>query len=37
VLTHLWPTIDHEQARRRGAEVFGGPVDVAAVGARYEV
>lgn len=37
VLTHLWPTLDREQARRRGAEAFGGPVEVAAVGARYEV
>jgi ribonuclease BN (tRNA processing enzyme) len=37
VLTHLWSTLDPEQARREGAEAFGGPVEVATVGARYEV
>jgi len=37
LLTHLWPTLDRDQARREGAEVFGGPVDVAAVGGRYDV
>jgi ribonuclease BN (tRNA processing enzyme) len=37
VLTHLWSTLDPEQARRDGAEAFGGPVEVATVGARYEV
>ncbi len=37
VLTHLWSTLDPEQSRRDGSEAFGAPVDVATVGARYEV
>ena len=37
VLTHLWPTLDRDRARDEGAAAFGAPVDLAAVGARYEV
>lgn len=37
VLTHLWPTLDAEKARRHGSEAFGAPVEVATTGARYEV
>ncbi len=37
VLTHLWSTVDPEQSRREGGEAFGAPVDVATVGARYEI
>ncbi len=37
VLTHLWPTLNPEQARRQGTEAFGAPVEVATAGARYEV
>jgi ribonuclease BN (tRNA processing enzyme) len=37
VLTHLWPTLDPDRPRAEGAEAFGAPVEVAAVGARYEV
>jgi ribonuclease BN (tRNA processing enzyme) len=37
VLTHLWPTLDRQQCRREGSEAFGAPVELAAVGARYEV
>jgi ribonuclease BN (tRNA processing enzyme) len=37
VLTHLWSTIDPGEARSLGSEAFGGPVEVATVGARYEV
>ena len=37
VLTHLWSEHDPEQLRRDGAAAFGGPVEVATVGARYEV
>ena len=37
VLTHLWSTLDPGEARSRGSEAFGGPVEVATVGARYEV
>jgi len=37
VLTHLWPTLDAERARAEGSEAFGAPVELASVGARYEV
>jgi ribonuclease BN (tRNA processing enzyme) len=37
VLTHLWPTLDPGRAREDGAVAFGSAVEVAAVGARYEV
>jgi ribonuclease BN (tRNA processing enzyme) len=37
VLTHLWPTLDAGRARDEGAAAFGAPVEVAAVGARYDV
>jgi len=37
VLTHLWPTLDAERSRAEGSQAFGSPVEVAAVGARYEV
>jgi ribonuclease BN (tRNA processing enzyme) len=37
ILTHLWSTVDPEKARREGSEAFGGPVEVATVGARYDV
>ncbi len=37
VLTHLWSTLDLEQSRSEGSEAFGAPVEVASVGARYEV
>jgi len=37
VLTHLWSTLDPERSRNEGAEAFGAPVDVATVGARYQV
>jgi ribonuclease BN (tRNA processing enzyme) len=37
VLTHLWATLDPEQSRREGALAFGAPVEVATVGARYDV
>jgi ribonuclease BN (tRNA processing enzyme) len=37
VLTHLWPTLDTRQSQEEGAEAFGAPVELAAVGARYEV
>jgi ribonuclease BN (tRNA processing enzyme) len=37
VLTHLWPTLDLEEARREGAEAFGGDVEVATVNGEYEV
>ena len=37
VLTHLWPTLDVARAREEGAAAFGSPVEVAAIGARYDV
>lgn len=37
VLTHLWPTLHPEEARSRGADAYGAPVELATVGARYEV
>lgn len=37
VLTHLWSSLDPGEARSRGSEAFGAPVELAAVGARYEV
>ncbi len=37
VLTHLWPTLDPEQARVEGSEAFGSDVEVATVGGRYEL
>ena len=37
VLTHTWPTIDRELIRVEGEAAFGGPVDIARVGAVYEV
>ena len=37
VLTHLWPTLDPEVSRGQGGDAFGAPVEVASVGASYEV
>jgi ribonuclease BN (tRNA processing enzyme) len=37
VLTHLWATLEPGQAQSSGSEGFGRPVELAAVGARYEV
>jgi ribonuclease BN (tRNA processing enzyme) len=37
VLTHLWPTLDPDRSRAEGSEAFGAPVEVAAVGTRYDV
>ncbi len=37
VLTHLWPILDVARAREEGAAAFGSPVEVAAIGARYDV
>ena len=37
VLTHLWPTLDLDRCRDDGAAAFGAPVDIARVGARYDV
>ena len=37
VLTHMWVTLDPDRSRSEGSDAFGSPVEVAAVGARYEV
>jgi ribonuclease BN (tRNA processing enzyme) len=37
VLTHIWPTIDHERSRAEAADAYGGPVDVAVVNEKYEI
>ena len=37
VLTHTWPTIDLEAIRAEGEAAFGGPVEIAAIDAVYEV
>lgn len=37
VLTHLWPTVDPERSRAQGADAFGAPVEMAAVGDRYQL
>jgi ribonuclease BN (tRNA processing enzyme) len=37
VLTHMWPRIDRDAARKEAEVAFGSPVEVASIGARYEV
>jgi len=37
VLTHLWASLDLERSAHDGSEAFGAVVEVATVGARYEV
>lgn len=37
VLTHVWATLDPGETQSQGSEAFGAPVELAAVGARYEV
>lgn len=37
VLTHLWATLDVDESQALGSEAFGAPVEMASVGARYEV
>jgi ribonuclease BN (tRNA processing enzyme) len=37
VLTHVWPTIDLEASRAEGEAAFGGPVEMAAIDAVYEL
>jgi ribonuclease BN (tRNA processing enzyme) len=37
VLTHLWATLDPGEAQSCGSKAFGRPVELATVGARYEV
>lgn len=37
VITHLWPTVDPEEASADAEAAFGGPVTVAETGTRYEL
>jgi ribonuclease BN (tRNA processing enzyme) len=37
VLTHIWPTLDHEISKAQAAEGFDGPIDAAVEHAIYEV
>ena len=37
VLTHLWPTLDPDRSAAEAAATFGGPVEVASTGARFQV
>jgi ribonuclease BN (tRNA processing enzyme) len=37
VITHILPGADREARRREAAAAFGGPVDVAEIGARFEL
>jgi ribonuclease BN (tRNA processing enzyme) len=37
VATHLWPTVDRAAAKAEAEDAFGAPVEVAAVGAGYDV
>jgi len=37
VLTHIWPTLDHEVSVAQAAEDYDGPIELAAEGLRLEV
>ena len=37
LITHLWPTLDPEVSRAEAQAAYGGPVEVAEVGATYEL
>ncbi len=37
LLTHLWPTIDPEQARHEAEDAYGAPVELARMHEEYEV
>jgi ribonuclease BN (tRNA processing enzyme) len=37
VLTHIWPTLDHETSKQQAAEEFSGPIDAAVEGMTFEV
>ncbi len=37
VLTHIWPTLDHDLSREQAAEEYGGPIAAAAEGLVFEV
>lgn len=37
VLTHVWPTVDRDAVRAEAETTYGAPVEVATIGATYEV
>jgi ribonuclease BN (tRNA processing enzyme) len=37
VLTHIWPSLDHEISKDQAAEEYPGPIDSAVEGMRFEV
>lgn len=37
VLTHIWPTLEHEVSKQQAAEEFSGPIDAAVEGLTFEV
>jgi ribonuclease BN (tRNA processing enzyme) len=37
VLTHIWPTLDHDVSKAQAAEEYDGPIDAAVEGAAFEV
>jgi ribonuclease BN (tRNA processing enzyme) len=37
VLTHIWPTIDHERSRAEAADAYGDSVDLAATNESYDL
>jgi ribonuclease BN (tRNA processing enzyme) len=37
VLTHIWPTLDHDVSKTQAAEEYDGPIEAATEGAVFEV
>jgi ribonuclease BN (tRNA processing enzyme) len=37
VLTHIWPTLEHDVSKQQAAEEFSGPIDAAVEGMTFEV
>jgi hypothetical protein len=37
VLTHIWPSLDHEISKEQAAQEYPGPIDTAVEGMRFEV
>jgi len=37
VLTHIWPSLDHEKSKAQAAEEYDGPIDAAVEGMRFEI
>jgi len=37
ILTHIWPTLDRETSKAQAAEAYGGPIEIAGEGMRFEL